>query len=946
MRIIDCMVNHIKNPIGYTFEHITFSYLVEGATGSRQTEARICVFSGASGSNLIYDSGFRDDIKSTGYTVELKTAPRTAYYWHVTVRTDVGEEQTSGMNCFETGKQDEPWQAKWITCPAQEENTSIFKKLLGSTQEEQTGERHPKFSKSLALNGNVESARMYICGLGLYEAYINRERVGEERMTPYCNDYHSWLQYQTYDVTQHLKKGAEISVLLGNGWYKGLYGLTARRTRESFYSNTWKLIAEIHVRYSDGHSEVFGTDESWKVTRSSIISSDIYDGEEVDETLVQTKPVAAVLCTEEMAPLYARYSTPVMIREELPAKEIIHTPAGETVVDIGQNIAGVFRLSVNVPKGQLVHLQFGETLQEGNFYRGNLRMAKAEYKWISDGTPHVLCPHFTFYGYRYVKIEGVSNLRLEDFTGLAMYSQIQSISSLMTGNKLINQFLSNVRWGQKDNFLDVPTDCPQRDERLGWTGDAQVFCNTANYFTDCYAFYRKYLKDMWQEQQRAGGMVPDYVPAVGKVNCSCAWGDAACIIPWTMYLHTGDSSILAEQYESMKAWVEYIRKIDGNDCGWRRHHHYGDWLALDHPLHLPEQTRGATDEAYIADVYYRNSVLILAKTAAILDRNADEQEYTALSKTLLGRIRDEFFSRNERCCIDTQTGYLLALQHSLADPARQKQALVKSIKDVDGQLRTGFVGTPLLCNVLSQVGESKMAYDLLMNEEYPGWLYEVKMGATTVWERWNSIEPDGKISSTGMNSLNHYAYGSVADWLWGHAVGLRPVESAPGFTKAIIAPEPDWRLRTADAKIKTAAGTYSVKWELVDAQHIHIMISVPFDCSAELRLPFAPSDVYADKTNPLFANVQNEICFISAGSYEVSYETTCLLRKVCSLDTPIRELLASEKCRDILAPMEAMFSQIPNEMKGMSVNELMSKYGGAGMSPMLSSLDSKLREVE
>ncbi len=927
MDIISCKVNHLQNPLGYTMEHVTFSYVVKNAKGKRQTAARIRVYAEEECRTVIYDTGLSSQINSCAHTVKLELEPRTRYFWNVEVHTDAGEEAVSELNWFETAKQDEPWTGKWITCDS-------------------TKERHPVFSKELKLEGQIASARLYICGLGLYEAYWNGKKAGDEFMTPYSNDYNSWLQYQTYDITEAVELENRVDVLLGNGWYKSPFGLTASRLRTPAYSGTWKLIAEIHILYEDGRETVYGTDESWMVTRSDITASGIYDGEAADSTLTQEEEEAAVLCTEEMAPLTARLSVPVRVQEELPVKEILHTPAGETVLDLGQNMAGTFRLKVHVPRETRVHLQFGEVLQEGNFYRGNLRLARAEYIWVSDGTEQVLQPHFTFYGYRYVKVEGIPDIRKEDFTGLALYSELEQRGELTTGNGLVNQLISNIRWGQKSNFLDVPTDCPQRNERLGWTGDAQVFCPSANYLTDCYAFFRKYLKDMAREQENFQGMVPDVIPSVGMTGCSSAWGDASCIIPWTLYVYNADRSILEEQYESMKAWVDYITKVDGEDHGWRNVFHYGDWLALDHPSNRTDQTRGRTDEAFVADVYYLNSARILAKTAELLGNTADAKRYTDLAEKILTGIQEEFYSKTGRCCIDTQTGYLLTLKHGLTEAEdRNRQALIKSLDDVDGQLRTGFIGTPLLCNVLSEIGESKMAYDLLLNEDCPGWLYEVKMGATTVWERWNSILPDGHISEEGMNSLNHYAYGSVMEWMWKHMAGIRPCENAPGFREVVMEPQPDWRIRSVSANYVSASGTYKIAWKETDAEHISVETEVPFGCTAYLKLPYAPDSVFEDRSNPMFNRVKDGICILEAGKYQVSYKTTIYLRKIYSLEMPMKELAANEACRKIIEQEAPELLMLPQGMWDLSVKEIQCKYGDGTYTPAMERTDLLLREV-
>ncbi len=861
MQIFDCKVNHLVNPLGYRIEQPVFSWKVKEAIGKKQKAARILVSLKEDLSEPVADTGWKEELDSLGTKLELPLAPCTRYYWTVQVRSDKDEEADGGCNWFETAKGTEPWEAEWIGCDNEEK-------------------RHPVFSKEFSLKGEIKKARLYICGLGLYEAYIGGRKVGDEFLTPYSNNYHAWLQYQTYDVTELLSpEEIKLEVLLGNGWYKGRFGYDDS-TGKGYYGDEWKLIAELKVSYADGSSEVFGTDESWQVGRSSITDSNLYDGEHVDDTLPGLPVRGARLVQAPGAPLIPRLSTPVRVREELPAVELIHTPAGEQVLDLGQNIAGSFRFRVKEPAGTRIRLQVGEVLQQGNFYRDNLRSAKAEYTYVSDGQEHVLTPHFTFYGYRYVKVEGVSSLKKEDFTGLVLYSELEQTGFLTTGNELVNRLILNTQWGQKGNFLDVPTDCPQRDERMGWTGDAQVFSATACYQMDSYAFFKKYLYDMSTEQQEGEGRVPEVVPSFGHENTSCAWGDAACVIPWNLYRFYGDRQILEEQYESMKAWVDYMTRVDGEDNGWRRRFHFGDWLALDGPGGV-DGVMGGTEVGFIASTYYRYSTQLLVRAARVLGKEEDAARYEALAERILHEIRQEYYSPLGRCCIDTQTGLLLTLRHGLSvNPDKAKEALIQKLADNNGMLKTGFVGTPLLCEELTRIGRTDMAYDLLLNEEYPGWLYEVKLGATTIWERWNSVLADGSISSTGMNSLNHYAYGSIVEWIYSRCAGIMQDEEVPGFKRVIFCPQVSLALGSVEAAYNSAAGIWRSSWKASDEEHLEVKVSVPFGCSAELLLPLAPEGIYEENSdNPVFANVKDGRCFLEAGEYCVSYQTAGSMRE-------------------------------------------------------------------
>ncbi len=885
MKIINCEVNHLTNPLGFQMEKTVFSWCVTETDGKMQRFARIRVSLRDNMADTVYDSG-EADLDSIAAEIPLDLQKRTRYYWTVEVAADNGDTAVSEVNWFETGKREEPWRAKWITCENQR--------------------RHPIFSKEITVRTRPESARLYICGLGLYQAQINGQKVGDEYLTPYCNNYRQWLQYQTYDVTEALRDGGRLSVTVGNGWYSGRLGYFSKPGDPGHYGNSAKLIAEVHLHYADGSEEVVCTDESWTVTRSAYLDSSIYDGEIRDDTLPETAP-ETVTVTEETAPLVERYSLPVRVQETLKPIERIHTPAGEQVLDLGQNLVGTFALRVKAERGAKIFVQVGEVLQNGCFYNENLRTAKAEYTYISDGVEKTVVPTFTFYGFRYVKIQGLPDLKPEDLTALVLYSQLPQTGSMTTGHAKVNRLIHNVAWGQKGNFLDVPTDCPQRDERLGWTGDAQVFSATACYLRQCYPFYRKYLHDMATEQKNLGGMVPDIIPSLDTPyqGTACVWGDACTIIPWNLYRIYGDKTILAEQFDSMASWVDYVTELDGDDHGWSRHFHYGDWLALDHPDHRPDQCLGGTDVGYIAQIYYRNSAKIVADAAALLGKTVEAEKYAALADKLTAYIQNEFFAPGGRCCVDTQTGLVLALENGLSPNAAKCAArLSEKLDQTHGKLQTGFVGTPFLCAALTDSGMERRAYDLLLNEEYPGWLYEVNLGATTIWERWNSMNPDGSVSSTGMNSFNHYAYGSIFQWLAEYAAGLKA--AAPGFRRAVIAPVPDARLGSMDYRYRSAAGTYRIAWKVLDPYTLHLQVEIPFGCEAELILPDS-SDRHT----------------LAAGSYTYTYRTARPMKKIYCVDDRFADLAADPAAAAAMKRVLPGILQVPDSLRDKSLRQIM-----------------------
>ena len=881
MNIIRCKVNHLTNPLGFAMDTPVFSWEVTNARGTRQTAARIRVFEEAA---PLLDTGFREGADSLGWALPLSLKPRTAYSWDVTVRTDAGEEETSPLQRFETGKRDEPWQAKWISC--------------------EKADRLPVFHRAIAVNGELARARLYICGLGLYEARINGQRVGDEYFTPYCNNYNAWLQVVTHDVTDLLKDGGELSVALAEGWYSGRFGFTSKPGQSGYYGNDLRLIAEVRLDYADGRSECIPTDARWTLRRGPLTFSGIYDGEHRDDTLPETAPEAVVVLDADTRLLTDRLSPPVRVQQTMKPVELIRTPSGETVLDLGQNHTGIFSLRTDEPAGTQVRLQFGEVLQDGCFYNDNYRTAKAEYRYVSGGRPVDLRPCFTFYGYRYVKVEGITDLKPEDYTALVLYSDLEEVGRIETGLPKVNRLIENARWGLMSNFLDVPTDCPQRDERMGWTGDANVFSATACLFRDTYAFYRKYLHDMATEQAALDGMVPQVVPSFGETGTACVWGDAVTVIPWTVWQATGDLSILREQFPAMKAWVDWIRRIDGTDHGWRRHFHYGDWLALDNPALRTDTVLGGTDEGFIADVAWAESAGIVADTAALLGETADEAAYRALQRQILDGVRAEFFTATGRCAIETQTALLLSLKYGLSDPDKLLSQLDRRFKQTEGKLQTGFVGSPILCNVLSEHGRHELAVNLLLNEEYPGWLYEVNLGATTIWERWNSLSPDGSVSSTGMNSFNHYAYGSIVAWMFRHLAGLQALE--PGYRRAAVRPLPDARL----GRVAMEHRGWKVAWTAEDDRHLRLSLTVPFGCEAELTLPFTAE----------------EKKLLPPGEYSFFYETDRPMRKVFGLDDTLESILGDKAAREALLAVMPEAAHIPTAVRWNTLRRLLVEF--------------------
>lgn len=884
MKIRNMRVNHLENPLGYACDYPVFSWITENVRGKRQEKARVEISLDQEMKKVIYDSGWQREIDSRGFCPNIQISPRTRYYWQVRVLTDKREKITSPVAWFETGKNQELWLGQWICGDFNQDNPEI----------------HPLFQKKFQVPEDLAAARIYICGLGLFEAQINGEKVSEEYLAPFYTDYHNWIQTITYDITSLLKKGEEnvLGVLLGNGWYKGRFSY--EENMSGLYGEDFQLLAEIRLERENGKEILVATDETWECGPSPVKESGIYDGEVYDARMEMpefatascTLPCKSIKGPGIQVPLKDRLSPPLKIMEKIENPRIIQTPAGETVLDFGQEVTGWAEFFCEEKEGQEIQLQYGEILQDGCFYRDNLRTAKAAFTYIASGRKTWVRPHFTFYGFRYVKVTGISHVESEMFRACVLYSNIKRTGQIKTSSEKVNRLFENTVWGQKGNFLDVPTDCPQRDERLGWTGDAQAFCAAASFHMETPAFYRKYLYDMRLDQQTYEGGVPHVVPDVlGQVQRkkgvkdiletpegewttygSCAWGDAACIIPWTLYKFYGDEYLLAEQYPLMRDWVDYIWRIDEKKCGgqrlWSTGFHFADWLALDNP----DKTScfGGTDTTYVATAFYYYSAVLAAKAAYVLGIGQDVRSYRELAGEIKKAFRRKYFDSHGELQVKTQTAMVLALYFRLAPKnCRNRLAaeLKKNIRTHGMHLTTGFVGTCYLCLALSDCGMDTEAYSLLLQEGYPGWLYEVNMGATTVWERWDSILPDGHISDTGMNSLNHYAYGVIAEWMYRRMCGLNPVEKSPGFRKAVIQPRPDWRLDFARCSYDSVSGFYESGWEW-KKNGILFQVKVPFDAQAKFILPCQGGPVYVNKKRNRKLEKRGKV-LLGPGSYEI-----------------------------------------------------------------------------
>ena len=823
MRIENVKINGITNPIGYALESPVVSWRVAGCAWGYQEFAEIDVSLDENFSDIIFTKSGAD-LRCSGTELEIKLSPRTRYYLRVTVRSDRNITAVSGTAFFETGKMTEPFAGRWI---AAEKNDTF----------------HPVFIKRFTAADIVKKARAYVSAAGVYELYLNGEKVGSELLAPGYTDYSTFLQIYTYPL--NILQGENIiEIYVGKGWCVGRFG---PRLSEKIFSPCMAVTAELRIEYENGKTDIIHSGKDWIYRGSDIEDSGIYDGEILNRQLwgndENTEKSVRVLSVADgnifgEENFSDRLSPEIRVMDTLKPAAVIVTPKNETVIDMGQNFAGYIEFKADFSPGTRVELEFGEVLQDGCFYNDNYRTAKSKYVYISDGRRETVRAHFTYFGFRYVKLVGWKTPDPEDFTGCVVYSEMEQTAKLETGNGKINRLFRNCLWGMRSNFIDMPTDCPQRDERLGWTGDAQIFAPSACYFMDTRAFYTKFLHELRISQKFLGGGVPNYLPDFEHSSGVCSvWGDAAVLIPQTLYRQYGDLRFLKKNYALMKDWVDYIRNEDkkGNnsylyDTGF----HFGDWLAQDGIT--PTSMKGGTDDYFIASVYYYHSTSIVAETANLLNKREDSFFYSELKERIKSAVFREYFTPSGRLAIDTQTAIITALRFGIYI---DKDTLISQLKERlrrdSYRIKGGFVGAPVICSVLASKGLLKRAYDFLLSEEYPSWLYCVNLGATTVWERWNSLLPDGKISGTGMNSLNHYAYGSVSEFLFAYAAGIRPAE--PGFSKAIIAPEPDIRLGFISFEYNSPNGRYFCGWRIYDDGILSVDVESPFGCTAELHRP-------------------------------------------------------------------------------------------------------------
>lgn len=695
------------------------------------------------------------------------------------------------------------------------------------------------FTKHFEARPFPKKAELQISCLGVYNCFINGKNVTSSVLNPGWTDYNNRIQYQTYDVTELIEKENTVKVGVGIGWrFHKWYDLSSKIISHG----TLALIASLKLTYEDGEEINIYTDGSWKTSENNVRYNNMYNGETVDFTFRKKEGTPARVIPYTKDTLIPHEGAPITENEVIRGKKLIKTPEGDTVIDFCQELTGYPVFYVKGKKGDKIKLRHFEMLtKDGNVYTENLRSAKQEINVICDGKVHFVKPLYTFYGFRYIAVEGMEITSPDEICAVVVHSEMKRTGHFNCSDETVNQLYHNIIWGQKGNFLDVPTDCPQRDERLGWTGDAQVFCKVASYNFNVEQFFRKWLGDL-RVMQKNSGSIPSFVPTKSDDHGgSSAWADVATVLPWQMYLTYGNREILEENYLLMKKWVDFMRSwalkkkpdegVSTDPYLYEGHWHFGDWLALDLPD--KEAVGGATDKDLIGSAFFYHSACLLIKASQVLGK--DCKYYKNLAKNIKKSFIRKYIDANGRMICNTQTAAVLALHFGLYDIKEPLAQQLTELVNSAGHLTTGFVGTPYLLHVLSDIGESGLSYKLLTRKEFPSWCYPVTQGATTMWERWNGYKPDGTFATPEMNSFNHYAYGAVGDWMYENMLGIKQKEGSAGFTDIVFSPETDRYFTFAEGSIENRFGKVYSRWEFTE-NGCEYTFKVPENTNAEARI--------------------------------------------------------------------------------------------------------------
>ncbi len=775
--------------------------------------------------------------------------PRSRYRWSVAI-TDGSGITEAAEGEFATGLHGD-WSAKWITRPTLPRMTDAGEPVAQRSRtpfyrswQTMYAAAPLQLRREFALPADPLRATLYATARGNYRAFVNGVRVGRDELTPGWTRYESRLEYQAYDVTEALAEGVNVlAAQVADGWWCGNLGYNIRSHADQ-YGDRPEFLAQLEIEFADGRRMIVVTDEAWFELPGEIVMADNLMGEYHDSAVATQGWLlpdfdasgwqAVAVTGDDTTMLVGQLAEPVRIVDELEPVSISVAPSGGTIVDFGQNISGRVRMQVRAPRGTVIELYHGEMLDDSELYTANLRSAEARDVVVASGDPsHVFEPAFTFHGFRYLEVRGlVEPLAADDVRAVVLSSDLERTGSFESGSALTNRLMSNIEWGRTDNFVSVATDCPQRDERLGWTADAQIFAPTANFLTDTRAFFDRWLLDL-ADSQDPSGRVPDIVPLPPTspfVTAAPGWGDAAVIIPWTQYEFYGDLGLLDRQFDSMRAWVDYIAR-ENPDGLWTRAmgNNYGDWLSVDE--HTPH--------ALIAGAYRVRSTDLLARAAAALGRGELADFYAAAAQQQRELFARTFVTEDKRIRGDTQTGYVLSLAWSLVPDSLRDGFAARLIEKIEGRgnrLTTGFLGVRLLCPTLTELGRPDLAIALLLQEEYPSWGYTIRHGATTIWERWDGYTDHRGFQTVEMNSFNHYSMGSVGEWLYRHVAGIDQTPNSVGFRELRIAPIFAEELGFVRASFESVRGRIAVEWSITGGEG-QLVVEVPPGSVAEIVLP-------------------------------------------------------------------------------------------------------------
>lgn len=877
LKVTRLRCNDKKRNLGIAVEKPKFNYQVTADKRNvmiSSCQIQVCENDSFDG-DIVYDSG-KEISDSSGYIVYKgqKLLSHKRYFFRIRVwDTDGEESEWSKTNYFDTA---------FIN------GDQFSANFICTTDEKEKEDETPCviMRRVFELEDEIEFAKIYVSSKGLYELRLNGKKVGEDFFSPGFTDYNYKLQYQSYDVTTSLKKGGNaLAIIVGDGWYKGYINWDCVR---NFYGNKREAIIELHVKYKNGKIQKILSDEKFKWTFSPIEFSEIYHGEKYDANKYlkhydeydfdDSAFLPVQICENDKRILTSEQSESVKVVKILKPVKIIRTPSNETVVDMGQVMVGNVRVTVSGKKGDRVLLKHGEMLdKDGNFYCENIAPSRQETEYILSGEgTEIYLPRFTYQCFRYVKIlDFPGEPTVDNFEGVVLSSFVEEEGTFSCSDSMLTKLHQNIIWSQRGNFIDIPIAGPQRTERLGWTGDAQIFIKTACYNMNAKMFFEKWLDDL-KLDQFPNGAVPWVVPNVlqaPEYECldffdtdeeyptSAAWGDAALIVPWVLYMNYGDVDILANQYSSMKRYVEYMKNSGNDPYVFDYGFHYGDWFALDAK---EGSFVGATPKPFIATAFYAYSTSLLIKTAKVLGKEDDVVCY----EELLGHIKarfNEIYVKNAHITVKTQTACVLALYFNLVPQeirAIIARDLYNYLEERDFHISTGFVGTGFICDVLSENGYPEIAYKLLLNKDCPSWLYQISKGATTIWEHWDGYKPDGSFWEPWMNSFNHYAYGCIGDFMYRNIGGIRIDENEPGYKHFYIEPKLGGGITWAEVSHMTVHGKIYVKWQM-ENEMMKFKIQVPVNTCATVTFP-------VKEENQKHLEGQS-VMHLGSGEYEFNY---------------------------------------------------------------------------